>query len=121
MKMILDIRNEVDATPGISPWNFGVRRYAVDLLEEYLSNNKLTVYSEASKLKDITRDDLLCGYEDCEKYSRNSNSFIFTDDICMRLFHRKPYPGETKDWLGLQGTAIEQACELLFQAIKKYQ
>lgn len=121
MKMILDIRNEIDATPGLAPWDFGVRCYAVNLLEEYLSNNKLTVYSDVSKLKNITRKDLLYGYEDCEKYSRNSNSLIFTDDICMRLFHRKPYQGETKDWLGLQGKAIEQACELLLQTIKKYQ
>ena len=49
-RLIRDIRDEIDATPGGSAWMFGVHCYAVDILSGYIDSRGLTIWDEAERI-----------------------------------------------------------------------
>ena len=115
--LIRDIRDKIDVRPGLSIWDAGVHRYAVDIFTNYIENRCLSIYIDASMLETVTEKGLLNGADNWQQYSISGNTLIYTDDICMRLFGRKPLPNEVKDWLGIQAQALQQAAQLILQAV----
>lgn len=125
-RLIRDIRDEIDATPGISAWMFGVHRYAVDILSGYIDGRGLTIWDEAERIGKITEEDLLNGAKDWRQYSRTGNSLIYNRDICYRLCGRKGLertregefpPNDHEDWLDLQAKALQQAAQIVIKTI----
>lgn len=125
-RLIRDIRDEIDATPGISAWMFGVHCYAVDILSGYINGRGLTIWDEAERIGKITEEDLLNGAKDWRQYSRTGNSLIYNRDICYRLCGRKDLertregeflPNDHEDWLDLQAKALQQAAQIVIKTI----
>lgn len=125
-RLIRDIRDEIDATPGGSAWIFGVHCYAVDILSGYIDGRGLTIWDEAERIGKITEEDLLNGAKDWRQYSRTGNSLIYNRDICYRLCGRKALewtqegelpPNDHADWLDLQAKALQQAAQIVIKAI----
>lgn len=59
--MIKDLRNAVDVRPGMSSYERVLRRYIMDLLENHILNNGLTIWDDMENLSQITEADLLDG------------------------------------------------------------
>lgn len=125
-RLIRDIRDEIDATPGISAWMFGVHCYAVDILSGYIDSRGLTIWDEAERIGKITEEDLLNGAKDWRQYSRTGNSLIYNRDICYRLCSRKDLErtqegelplNDCEDWLDLQAKALQQAAQIVIKTI----
>ena len=127
-RLIRDIRNEIDSTPGRSAWAFGVRCYAVDLLSEYVERRGLTIWAEIARIGKITEEDLLNGAKDWRQYSRDGNSLIFNKDICLRLCNQREQkktcegklpPNDSEDWLDFQAKALQQAAKIVMSAVNR--
>lgn len=125
-RLIRDIRDEIDATPGGSAWMFGVHCYVVDILSGYIDGRGLTIWDEAERIGKITEEDLLNGAKDWRQYSRTGNSLIYNRDICYRLCGRKDLertregeflPNDHEDWLDLQAKALQQAAQIVIKTI----
>ena len=48
--MIKDLRNAVDVRPGMSSYERVLRRYIMDLLENHILNNGLTIWDDMENL-----------------------------------------------------------------------
>lgn len=114
---INEISDKIYASSDNTRWNNGVCNYAVELLEGYISDNGLSIWDDADRLKAMTEDRLLNGAKDWDDFSRSGNSHIYHDDISMRLLGRKATAGQTRDWFGIQGKALEQAAEMLLNIV----
>lgn len=83
---IKELCDLVDARPGLSHYEYTLRRYAMDLLENHILNNGLNIWDDMENLSQITEADLLDGSGNWFEYSRHGNALIWMQDISMRLF-----------------------------------
>lgn len=118
MTLIRDIINELDACPGLSTKNFAVHCYAVEIIEDYISCNGLTVWDEVEKLGTLTENDLLNGAVSWRHYSFSGNSLIWTEDICQRLYERKDVSYHDC-LLDIQGKYLESAAQFILHTINR--
>lgn len=117
--MVIDVRNKLDGRPGQSAWAFAVHRYAVELFMSYIDSMKLNLYSSMEEVGPITEEDLLNGSDSWDRYSRNGNALIWTDDMAKRLLGRPQRSNDECDWLKLQAEALEEAAQLVLSTVNK--
>lgn len=119
MKEIEQVRKELYKWIDRSAWNKGVKKYALELLDNVDDSaqygKQLNTISEWKKA-------LLNGAENCEEYSYGGSAFIYDEDIAKRLctpseFKRKRggelNPNSRETWLDVQARALNQAYLLI--------
>ena len=114
---IKELRDAVDITPGLSYYEHALRCYTVELLEACIANKGLTIWDDMEKLGIITEADLLDGSSNWFEYSRCGNALIWSQDISMRLFGKKTFPGNPKDLLLCQALVLSKAAEYLISCV----
>ena len=127
-RLIIDIRNELDASHGKSAWKFGVHCYAVDMFAEYVERRGLNLWDETIRIGKITEEDLLNGAKDWKQYSHDGNARIYDSDICQRLCSQREQkrtqygklpPNDHEDWLDVQARALQEAACLVIKAVNR--
>lgn len=107
---VLEIRKELETRNNRSAWARGVNEYALELLEEVHENHGNVV---------PTREMLLNGASDWQKYSYGGCSLIYNTDIAERLCTPSEFkkcrggewnPNRQETWLDVQTRALYQAC-----------
>lgn len=118
--MIKDLRNAVDVRPGMSSYERVLRRYIMDLLENHILNNGLTIWDDMENLSQITEADLLDGSDNWFEYSRHGNALVWSQDISMRLFGKKTYDGNPEDLVVCQALMLSRAAAYLISCINMF-
>ena len=118
--MIKDLRNAVDVRPGMSSYERVLRRYIMDLLENHILNNGLTIWDDMENLSQITEADLLDGADNWFEYSRHGNALVWSQDISMRLFGKKTYDGNPEDLVVCQALMLSRAAAYLVSCINMF-
>lgn len=118
--MIKDLRNAVDVRPGMSSYERVLRRYIMDLLENHILNNGLTIWDDMENLSQITEADLLDGSDNWFEYSRHGNALVWSQDISMRLFGKKTYDGNPEDLVVCQALMLSRAAAYLVSCINMF-
>lgn len=118
--MIKDLRNAVDVRPGMSSYERVLRRYIMDLLENHILNNGLTIWDDMENLSHVTEADLLDGSGNWFEYSRHGNALIWLQDISMRLFGKKTYEGNPEDLVVCQALMLSRAAAYLISCINMF-
>lgn len=89
-KLIKDIRDTIDAHPGMPFREFAMRCYASDLFMVLVEHRKLIIFDTADRLGTVTEFDLLNGLWDWKLYSSYYHIFTCTENTCMQLYGRNP-------------------------------
>lgn len=118
--MIKDLRNAVDVRPGMSSYERVLRRYIMDLLENHILNNGLTIWDDMENLSQITEADLLDGSGNWFEYSRHGNALVWSQDISMRLFGKKTYDGNPEDLVVCQALMLSRAAAYLVSCVNMF-
>lgn len=118
--MIKDLRNAVDVRPGMSSYERVLRRYIMDLLENHILNNGLTIWDDMENLSHVTEADLLDGSGNWFEYSRHGNALVWSQDISMRLFGKKTYDGNPEDLVVCQALMLSRAAAYLISCINMF-
>lgn len=118
--MIKDLRNAVDVRPGMSSYERVLRRYIMDLLENHILNNGLTIWDDMENLSHVTEADLLDGSGNWFEYSRHGNALVWSQDISMRLFGKKTYEGNPEDLVLCQALMLSRAAAYLISCINMF-
>ncbi len=118
--MIKDLRNAVDVRPGMSSYERVLRRYIMDLLENHILNNGLTIWDNMENLSQITEADLLDGSGNWFEYSRHGNALVWSQDISMRLFGKKTYDGNPEDLVVCQALMLSRAAAYLVSCVNMF-
>lgn len=118
--MIKDLRNAVDVRPGMSSYERVLRRYIMDLLENHILNNGLTIWDDMENLSHVTEADLLDGSGNWFEYSRHGNALVWSQDISMRLFGKKTYDGNPEDLVVCQALMLSRAAAYLVSCINMF-
>lgn len=125
-----DVMEKLSPEPGLSAWDYGVRRYACDLIQTWADCNNGCIWDEISKIRGdsilrLTEKDLLLGAEDWKQYS-DSCSLIYNEDICRRLYDKAVRkgtgnenfpPDDRENWLDLQAKALQEAAGLILDTV----
>lgn len=117
---IKELCDLVDARPGLSHYEYTLRRYAMDLLENHILNNGLNIWDDMENLSQITEADLLDGSGNWFEYSRHGNALIWLQDISMRLFGKKTYEGNPEDLVLCQALMLSRAAAYLISCINMF-
>ena len=106
-----------------SAWGVGVKKYAIEILD-----NAKEIYGGAYQLSGRDyKSILLDGARDWKQYSHSGCSLIYDEDIAKRTCNKsellKTRGGELKpnareSWLDVQARALFQACNLVGEAIQ---
>lgn len=126
---IQDIINEIEASKPRSAWGKGVKKYAIDLLEEEKNAQEHENSNIISTLSADNADKLLLnGAKDWSEYSWGGCSLIYDGDIAERLCspselkksrngERNPNSRET--WIDCQARALYQASNLITRIARR--
>lgn len=101
----------------MSAWTKGVKEYANDLIEHCKENNL-----------ELTEKNMLNGAKDWKEFSYGGSSLIYDWEIAERLCTKTELkrtkggerpPNKREQWLDVQARALNQACILILQEVKK--
>ena len=118
MTTIQTIRENIENSKARSAWARGVKKYAIELLDEYKENYGADACAPCET-------DLLNGAKNWSHYSWGGSSLIYNEDIAKRLCNpselKKTRNGERKpnareEWPDTQARALFQAYRLVMQA-----
>lgn len=130
IRTVRDVVQKLSPEPGLSAWDYGVRRYACDLIRTWADCDNGCIWDEISKIRGdgvlkLTEKDLLLGAEDWKQYS-DSCSLIYNEDICRRLCNKAVRkrtgnenfpPDDRENWLDLQAKALQEAAGLVLDTV----
>lgn len=125
---IAAISREIESYPVRSAWGRGVRSYAEELFEAYMTNKGLRIDDTDARIGKITDADLLNGAKDWSQYSYGRCADICDADICERLCcpseaekkkHGRLPPNAGETWLDVQARALEQAARLVERVVDR--
>lgn len=114
----LDLLQKVEDVNARSAWNKGVKRYAVELLDDAASNRECEEFASLDELKIA----ILNGASDWMQYSEGGCSLIYNQDIAERLCSPSELkktkngannPNIRENWIQCQARALFQAWELI--------
>lgn len=132
---IIEIQNKLKAFNPKSAWKKGVREYALEIVEEYVSGgawNGVDITDARQVLNyTYTKDEKLL---DIVRFMSEGGSFlIYNEDIAERLctrselLHATHKDGSLRDhanaresWLDVQSRAVYQACNIISHIIHSY-
>lgn len=121
-RQIAKIREEIDSHPARGAWSVGVRVYARELFDEYVSN--LHIEDDTTRIGKITEADLLNGADDWEQFSYGGCALVYDSDICERLCNQTQIkktdcgerpPSSTESWMDFQARALQQAARIVLR------
>ena len=125
---INELRTAVEATKARSAWSKGVKRYAIDLIEELEEDIRTGWFKEDNlSSSNLLQKQMLNGARDWKQYSEGGCSLWYNEDIAERLctpselkrikyWCKNPNPRET--WLDVQARALYQASNLILSLIR---
>lgn len=127
MKSIITINQALGTIKARSAWTKGVLLYAYDLLEnlEWFDDEDLEL-AESNKKLFIAA--LMNGASNWYEYSEGGCSLIYDGQIAARLCTRSELkrtknglnnPNRYETWLDVQGRALYQASEILWNIVKE--
>ena len=114
----LDLLQKVENVKVRGAWNNGVKKYAIDLLDDAASNRECGEFASLQELKDA----ILNGASDWMQYSESGCSLIYNTDIAERLCSPSELkrtkngtnnPNSRENWIQCQARALFQAWELI--------
>lgn len=114
----LDLFNALESVKVRSAWNKGVKEYAIDLLDECISNYE---YNEISSLQEL-KETCLNGASDWKQYSYGGCALVYNQDIAERLCTPSELkrtknglndPNSRENWCDVQARALFQAWEMI--------
>lgn len=126
-RRIEEILKDIQAKTARSAWDKGVREYAEELFEEYVTE-RLHITDPKIRIGKITEADLLNGADSWSQYSWGGCSLIYDSDICERLCSpseqkKKGYgerrPNAEEEWLDVQARALQQAAMIVRRAVNR--
>lgn len=126
-RSIAAIRTEISEHPARSAWDKGVREYALELFNEYISEH-LKIEDSSVEIGGVTEKELLNGAEDWSHYSYGGCALCYDEEICERLCteshkkrtHNRAYkPVGYNDWLDMQRSALERAARIVLRAANR--
>ena len=118
-----ELLKKIEDRAARSAWDKGVKLYAYEIVEG------LEVADDAELIKgeNISKEILLNGADDWNKYSWGGSSLIYDCDIAERLCTpselKKTKGGERRpnireEWLDVQARALNQACRIILGAVR---
>lgn len=118
------LRNRIECKKTRSAWDNGVKKYALELLEDWEWEHE----GEEFYGNPANEKELLNGASNWQEYSEGGCSLIYNQDICFRLCtpserkitrngERNPNGRET--WIDCQARALFQAQLLIFETVEK--
>ena len=125
---IAEICREIECHPARSAWDRGVRSYAGELFEAYMTGKGLHPYDADGRIGKITDADLLNGAGDWSRYSYGGCADVHDADICERLCcpseakkkkHGELPPNAGETWLDVQARALKQAARLVERVVNR--
>ena len=114
----LDLLQKVENVKVRGAWNNGVKKYAIELLDDAASNRECGDFSNLHELKET----ILNGASDWMQYSEGGCSLIYNYDIAGRLCNPTELkrtkngannPNSRENWVQVQARALFQAWELI--------
>lgn len=126
-RRIEEILKDIQTKTARSAWDKGVREYAEELFEEYVTE-RLHITDPKVRIGKITEADLLNGADNWHQYSWGGCSLIYDSDICERLCTEKQAqrykygerkPGLYDTWLDAQSDALRQAARVVIRAVNR--
>lgn len=127
-RIIAEIYQEIESHPVRSAWDKGVRSYAEELFETYITNMNLRIDDAKTRIGKIVDADLLNGASDWSQYSYGGCADIYDSDICERLCcpseikkkkHGELPPNAYETWLDVQAKALKQAARLVKRIVNR--
>ncbi len=127
-RIIAEIYREIKSHPVRSAWEKGVRSYAEELFETYITGKNLRIDDANTRIGKIVDADLLTGAQDWSQYSYGGCADIYDSDICERLccpseIKKKKCgelpPNSYETWLDLQAKALKQAANLVKRIVNR--
>lgn len=127
-RIIAEVYREIGSHPVRSAWEKGVRSYAEELFETYITGKNLDIRDENTRIGKIMDADLLNGARDWNQYSYGGCADIYDADICERLCcpseikkkkHGELPPNSCETWLDLQAKALKQAANLVKRIVNR--
>lgn len=125
-KTVIELRDELYATPAETVWRSGVRSYAVELFTDVAEARGLNIFDDVTV--EITETELLNGADNWLHFSKGGCALVFNEDICRRLYGNKTHEKFFKskntsqnqpDWIELQAKALESAAKLVMKTVNK--
>lgn len=110
--------NKIKALKTRSAWDNGVKKYALELIEDL--EGEITITNLETTL--------LSGAEDWQKYSWGGCSLIYNEDIAKRLCTKSELkktdngrlnPNKNREWLDVQARALYQASQLISRELEE--
>lgn len=110
-----EIMKELENRKDRSAWDKGVTKYALELLEGLES-------------EEITKELLLNGADNWDRYSYGGCSLIYDCDIAERLCTPSELkkrrggelnPNSNEEWLDIQARALSQACNRIMKLARR--
>lgn len=123
MATVNKILTEIRKTKPRSAWDNGVRKYAIELLDDVKDDKGGSFSITTSNYRKL----LLNGAKDWEQYSVHGFALIYNEDIAKRLSNKKELaktrngmlrPNAREDWLDVQARALYQADQLILKTIR---
>lgn len=131
MKTIKELRKTIEAEPARSAWKRGVKRYALELVDE-LEEAIKGGYFSTDKMADkgALKAQLLNGASGWSQYSYGGNALICDYDIAERLCSPSELkkcnggersPNRREVWLDVQARALGQAAYMVYNVARREQ
>lgn len=122
MASINKVMAEIRKSKPRSAWGQGVKKYAIELLDEVKVDYGGSFDLTSNNYKKM----ILCGAKNWKEFSWGASSLIYNEDIAKRLFNKSELvkthngrlrPNAREEWLDVQARALYQADGLIYEAI----
>lgn len=117
----LDLLERVESIKVRSAWRNGVKTYAIELLDNALSNRECEYFASLQELKAA----ILNGASDWKQFSYGGMGFVYDEAICRTLCSPSEYrkmhykeggvkqPNSRETWCDVEARALSHAWELI--------